>query len=396
MSDGVYLHWWSAQPGDPWALLEARLGIAAMPVAIADRVIAGAQDASLALSTGKATHYLGYRNLGIGTVSAIGPFAALAIGPDVIWLDRKLRATRRFDGPVDAIQVFAVDSRHVVQVARVADEVAAPATPISPPPRPKPWTRAKVTLVDIENRKEHVLGTWERTPVLDYDEDTRVLALTVDRRVDRFHLDLANNRAEPMQALATTTAAVAIAADPKTAVGVVAITYAVLPEGAYTLGFFEEKPMDVPVRAVSTIRTANGSMLLGFDNTGRGYFASGLEIVAYSEGREPERIPAREHPQIGAVSADGQSLVYLGTSEIVAIDRNGAERWRVPAWRVNELHFANDQRTVLVSTQGGLLALDGATGNRIANGRGWGFGLATEHVSAVTFNAPNVCAEGGP
>jgi hypothetical protein len=48
---------------------------------------------------------------------------------------------------------------------------------------------------------------------------------------------------------------------------------------------------------------------------------------------------------------------------------------------------------VIVATQSGILELDARTGERIATGCGWRFGLSTTEPARSAFDSPTLCEE---
>ena len=82
------------------------------------------------------------------------------------------------------------------------------------------------------------------------------------------------------------------------------------------------------------------------------------------------------------VSPDLQHVAAFTNRGITMIDADGTQRWSIVAWGVRDLGWTPDGR--LISSQGGLVQLDVATGQVLGLRCGWTFGLAaTVHTGAT-------------
>jgi len=75
------------------------------------------------------------------------------------------------------------------------------------------------------------------------------------------------------------------------------------------------------------------------------------------------------------------------------IDTRGNERWSQAAWKPMSVTWSADERTVIVMTAGGVLALDARTGARVATGCGWSFGLYETALLEHDFGVATMCQE---
>src|SRR5262249_40580901 len=90
---------------------------------------------------------------------------------------------------------------------------------------------------------------------------------------------------------------------------------------------------------------------------------------------------------------DGTLLATMHQGEIAIIDPNGVPRWHETVWGTQMVQFTGDERRLLVRTSGGLIALDAATGKRVAAACGFGFGLLDKEPQLNTLGVTPVCED---
>jgi hypothetical protein len=381
-----------ATAADPWtgthSSVRVRLG---RSTAIADGFGIGGIGTHLLIADGKQTRFLGYRDLGIADLRVTGSQITLSYGTRVLWLDERLREHRSRDVLADAIGGLAVDDTHLLKAtfSYLAED----------------RSQLDLSLFDVVTGAYAGLGMYPQASNVSYDPGTGVYAVWGQtREVPRARLDLSTRTSAPLRSLRTRGDATVELLDPAVANGAVAVAYSGEDGGMlYVETFVDDLKSNRPLAPASTVKIQLAVQTIGTDRTGAMYTLvepssrGGKAVLVHKGGKEVKKIMVDDTATSGAVDRDGTTLAAYSRNEIVlyAIDGPEAfkERWRVPAWSVNIAMFTADGKTLLVNTQGGLMALDTMTGARAATGCGWGFGLSTTEPQLAIFITPVVCAE---
>lgn len=372
---------------DPWnrtpSTVRVRLGRGAVVV---DNAVIGGHGTHLVIADGEGAKFLGYQDLGVGSLRVTGPQITLAFGVRVRWLDDKLSSLRAFDVLDDAAGGIAVDDTHVLKATYAyVDENRS---------------KLDIALYDALARTEVPLGSWPHGATVTYDPETSVFAVSgYTTTVARTYLDLATGQVKALRALEVRANSTIELLDPKAANGAIAVAYAFGHKGVRIATFVDDGKSNQPISPSSSVTIGDVVWPIGVDRTGTTYMLAvgpGTEakpIYAHKAGKEVTRVMVDGSIGAGAVDRAGTMLAAFSTAHISLYELDGKERWRVPVWSVNMARFTADGKTLLVNTGGGLLALDSATGERRAASCAWNFGLSSDEPQLAIFIAPVVCAE---
>ena len=369
--------------GDPWDITRPQLPRirAATGAAVTDRMIVGGHGTHLVLATTSgATRYLGYRDLGIGFLRVTGEHITLGYGNRVLWLDDRLDATDSEATVNDATGGVAVDEHRLLRAAHAYLDDGR--------------SRMTLSLVDTRTRNEVQLGTWLEATIVAYEPSTRVVAVSGQSApVPRLQLDPATGSAKPLRSLQARPHSQVELFDPARADGTVAVTMSYGETHMHVETFVDAGKRRVLAPATSVALSPRASSI-GFDARGTLYVIDpGARLLGYRGGKQVAKLPIPADSIGGTVRGDGERFAVFSTSSIGVLDATGRERWRSPVWSINAARFSPDGRRLLVNTQGGLVALDTETGERVASGCGWNFGITTEPPPMSIYLAPIVCAE---
>lgn len=369
---------------DPWdgTRASSRLRLGRNPV-IATGFSIGGLGTHLMIADGRDTRFLGYRDIGIGYLRTTGAQITLGIGTRVLWLDDRLRERRAREVPADLIGGLAIDDTHLLKAtySYLADD----------------RSQLELSLFDAVGGGYASLGLYPQASNVVYEPATGVYAVWGHtREVPRAHLDLAARTSAPLRALRTRGDATVELLDPAVA-GAVAVAYAQDEANVvHVETFVDDGASNRPLAPASTVRIPFAADPIGTDRTGAMYTLvsrPAMTVVVHRAGKELRRFAVERDTIAGAVDPAGTMLAATSRNEVVLYEIDGKQRWRAPAWSVNIARFTADGKTLLVNTQGGLMALDTMTGARTATGCGWGFGLSTTEPQLSIFIAPVVCAE---
>jgi len=359
-------------PGDVAELALAATSLAAF----GDGLVVMGRGADLALVGRARTRYLGYREVGTGSLAPAGAHFAMEIGDQLLWLDRGLGAVRATDGS-DGYLRLALDERLFVEVRR-GGRVEATEGELAGLDLDLDLAAVEVTIGDAAAGTLNVIGAWPRVDDVKLDPRSRVLAISAEGQAHRFAIDARGNASRlPPLSLGDEQSAV-FPVDPRTADGVVAVAIrARLRDDDRTeltrteLTIEAHRGRGTPRRAVATGR------VLGVDDTGAVWIADGSTVVALRDGAEVHRAALEGTAPIedGAPSRDGAFAVLRAAHEVIALDARGAVRWRRELLQTRDVAVSDDGTTVAVALASGVVALDAATGARRAWACGWHFGL---------------------
>lgn len=219
-----------------------------------------------------------------------------------------------------------------------------------------------------------------------YDPSSRMLLLQAGDTMIRYTID-DHGAAQPRSALRLPDSAMVVPLDPAVAHGTVAVALDSTAAGAHLLAFHDGDTAELePVMCVAV----EGS-LLGVARDGTAFVLRadhGIDI--YRDGKRGQAIAVSgAGASLGAVSHDGTALALVD-GDVFAVGADGRERWRRQIWHPLALHFFDDDRALLVSTQGGLVVLDATSGTPLATACGWRFGLHDHSYEAV-YGVETVC-----
>lgn len=383
-SDGLLFSLGEAPPDRPPLEVRNANGI----VAIADGVVAGGHGGSLLLAGTGGTTFLGYRHAAVGVLRRAHERLVLSAGRRALWLDERLEIAREVTGEQTLAYDLLLDDTHVLEL-HVGPEVDG-AFP------------ERVLLADHASGRRGPL-TPDPGPFVAYHAGTRTLATRGrDGEVRRWRLELATGAVERAgRALRARPDSFVKLFDPAEVGGVVAIAYQEIDEVLHVEWFTEAgagagsgpagKPL-VPSARLALPRTS----AIDIDAGGTLWTLARSkvrQVTRYRQGRLVGKFTVPEAITGGAIDPAGQRLVASDGRALVAFDEGGKEQWRT--WAVGSvgLMFSARGDRLFVAGQGGLVALDAATGRQVAARCGWGFGRAKEEASSMLGAAP-VCAEG--
>ncbi len=408
------LEWWiapkplpslSPPTDDPWNRVTqappAGLPLVAVPdtgSAIGDGLVLAGMETALILVTPTTTHFLGYRELAIGAVTAHGPAITMTTNGHVLWIDGALgvaSATATAEQESGIVQVL--DAHHVLATRFEATRPAVLEDPLTPP------AVNTVLVRDTTTGKELAIGKFPAYTSYGYDPATRVLAINDDPRVARYRLDAELASATKLRPLAARPGSTIV---PCTSGAVVAAATSSDDEGNLTFATFSESPGTSALHAstVAVIGTMIGidpacRLLVGRIVAGRlelwrytGKVATKLAAIAAPAASLPGGVGGADAR--GAFDSTGAAVALIAGNEVLVVDLPaGTVRWRFSLWQPHSIVFTGDDREVIVASQG-LLALDATTGHRVTMACGWHFGLTLQpSPTAGSFGATTVCEE---
>jgi hypothetical protein len=92
-------------------------------------------------------------------------------------------------------------------------------------------------------------------------------------------------------------------------------------------------------------------------------------------------------------SLDGNRLVVLYPDAVEVFDADGASRWKRSVWQPTSASLSADNRHLFVPTRGGLLVLDGTSGEVTGRACGTRFGLHDLPLTSTVYETPPVCED---
>ncbi len=372
---------------DPWSGTQSPLRVRVGPgAAVADGVVVSGFATHLVLADPERNRFLGYRDVGVGLLQTAGGDVTFAMGDRLLWLDDRLRLQRALSLTGANASLHVIDDRRILK-----------GTVITPPDSE---SELQLAILDATTGSEAVVGSWSTGVTIVYEPATRMIAgFMRGKLTQRAQLDGLDAPMTLRRPLRTRPSVLGIELlDPAVADGVIAIAHAYEEDGGLRLETFIEDPGGAGPIAPATNVTLQQVTMLGIDRTGVAYVLSIMAtprriVTGWRHGKRIRDLAFDSVVVAGAVEPRGTALAFVTETEVFAVELDGAVRWRVPAWRVNALRYSTDGATLYVTTQGGLLALDSATGQRRATGCAWSFGMSALEPPAMTFAAPIVCAE---
>jgi hypothetical protein len=380
---GSQLLWWTmptkSQLDDPWAVAAKTMPTpAAMHFmdggAVADGVAVIGYGAALAVLDRDKARYLGYQQLGVGTVGAAPSSYWISMsGSHVVWLDDKLAVKRSVELRKDPngpwMYATPIGDRHVVIQ-----------TPVD--------AKYKIELVDVERPdKPIMLGTYGTIDRIEFSSQTNLLAVGSYSNVHRFKLDLGTTTATELAPIKTKGSNVQIRAlDPELSGGVTALVLGWLrdTDDYYTLSIYRTQGKPTRVRQFV-------GRVVDIDERGNLYIATGSELVIQSGDKKLKTLELEGN--VLAVSSDGSRFALQVDNDVAVVDADGKQIWRKPMWGAQQLLFSDNDKQLAVRANGGLLTLDAATGERTAMECAWSFALSSTPPASSQLGAAPVCED---
>lgn len=331
----------------------------------------------LVLSSPQGVQYLGYHARDPGAIrETTTGLAAVKVGAVAV-VDEAL-GTRALaaDLPTRTWVNFApLDERHVL--------VATDAGPTN-----DPWGGAyRLALYDAKSRTViQDLPIEPRELSLVYDPRTRLL-LSSDRErrvVMRFDA-VAQRFADPMPIELPDGAFEAVLVDPALAGGSVVLASR---QHADRVEVFEVRASDLATGGVAKPARSyevRGLFVAG-DRAGRVYVAPGGDDVHVYRGARRVAVLRGAAPLTIVPSPDGAHVAARGNHHVALYAADGSERWNVPAWNVQELHWDPGGR-LLAQFSDALGELELATGVWVRRQCGWDLRLSPEPPPAARADA---------
>ncbi len=378
----------------PAPLAPIPLGRAQAPIiepviaAVADDRVISSDETSLVISDPYRAQYLGYRDQGVGELEVVPGGTIYEYDVRIWWLDGGLHAKHMWENTAgEAGHASALDDRYVLRDVHHYPE---------PPRRPGP--SQQLFLVDTQTDKQTELGTWPGYSVA-YEPRTRTIAIVDQHEIHRIRLD-PSNAVIPLRRLFARELTKVKLFDPAVANGTCAILSTITNEGFLIESITDAGPATgAPLAVGSTIPATKETWPIAQDRTGRVYFkGADNTIVVYNAGKLERTIVLPElaagFGEVDSLGVSGSGdLALFDPGQVVVVDAQGKERWRTPMWHTKSTRFSADDRTVIVNTEGGVVALDAKSGAKRATGCAWGFGLHVQRPRSSRFDASVVCAE---
>jgi len=346
---------------------------------VANGVVVSVEGGSLVITRDGRAQYLGYRHRGAASqITPAGKDVMFATGKHLMQLDARLRRVRTVELP-DLFQnyVVPIDERHIVYAVEHEGGY-------------------RFELYDLETRTraKRGLGKFNNNAFPYYDPSSRVLAIKDETVTYRYAIDPATMTITPLRSLKTPTFGSFAVVDPKLAGGVIAVAIEVSREreSSTLLAYYDDGGKAEPIVARKRLEVSGD--VLGTDRAGITFMVEKDQTVKrYQHAQAISGFPITTRPMIPTLELGGEKMIFaVGPRHLVALDIKGAERWRSEIWHIEQVELTSDGKTLIVETWGGTLALDAATGERVARACAWDFGLHPLPV-APPGGAPSVCAE---
>jgi hypothetical protein len=383
---GSRIEWWLiARPKDPWDVTwpPQPPSMVRGGGALGQGMVVTGAGTGLALTEPTRIRYLGWRDAGSAELVVTGELVAMKRSATrIVWVDDRLEVRRELDLERDARGAMAipVGDRHVAIQRAQLD-------------RHRGYTVEVLEVDDTDRRLE--LGTFDAVQRVIYQPDARVLGVVTPGRVARFQLDVEAWTATPLPTLHTREMHQALHLfDPDRADGLVALVVGWNGRHDHSVLAEYRAPAAPTAKLERTSQRRYRDHLLGVDATGATYVhevGPAPAVVVRRGETELARYPIAGGPSEVATARDGSRFALRSGHDIVVFEAGHGERWRVPLWEVHDVAMSFDGRRVFVRAQGGLVVLDGQTGERLVTACGWGFGLTDAPPRSRGFAAANVC-----
>ena len=378
------LSWWSAtsRAADPWTTAAAPVPGDSTESAIANGVVVTAFAGGLALRDPEHTRYLGWSHLVNGATKLIGD--TLAVGPtdgDLQWFDRdlvdvdhlELSTLSTFDGST-AFNMVPIGQHHAVVLRRTT-------------------SGSHAVLVDARDQRQQVdVGPLLTNPQVIYDPDLAQLSFVDSSKLYRYHVSFSPLAATVMPVIDLPPNLVGVyPVDPARADGAVAVLLGYDDRG-YTLRWIHGNDS-----ATATVRHIDAGVL-AVDSTGTEYAMSKPKtLVGERDGKVVVELPYDDQPMVVAPSPSGDAIAIASHDEVEVFDlagkTSGKSRWKQHVWSPVGLTLSDHGGRVYVPTRGGLIALDGHSGNVVGRACGTRFGVHGVPLTTSVYDSPPVCED---
>jgi hypothetical protein len=383
IGDASAVEWWS-KTGDDYEVVEqpqpARFKgqrFEALAVdAFGDGVAVFPHGAGLALAApDHKTKFLGWRELAVQNWQGFGD--GFTYGADegrFLWVDSQLEPVRGFDlkdipGPVPYVAI-AIGEHELAYEAQVDGKV-------------------EVELVDTREPNHSImLGTFPYVPQITFEPSLHELAFAVAGKIERYRIET-----DPLRATAMTTLPFDGLAynlhlvDPAQADGAVAMVFGSEGDAEASLHVFRDKGGRIRHERQLLYTSSFGVDLAGnlYGHDERGLF------VRHGK-KEVARFVIGMMPSTSVPNHRGSRMAFVNGRVVGLVDLQGNVQWKREMWGPYVAMFSGDDRSVIVRTQTGLVALDAGTGETIKRVCGWEFGLH-ESLAVATYGQPTVCED---
>ncbi|HUS32169.1 MAG TPA: hypothetical protein VMZ53_26900, partial [Kofleriaceae bacterium] len=342
-------------------------------------VVVSGMGVSLVVSTQLSTRYLGWKQLAAGNLANAGDDIVMSLsGSRFVWLDASLDVKRDIElhdspnGPW--IYGIPVGERHVVtQTSRDG--------------------KYEISMTDVDGKTSTKPLTYTDAERLEYSPASRLFAVGMRRKIDRYKLDLGTNEMSPLPQLRVQGSPITIRLyDPAVAHGMTAAVISWDSDYAdyQSLTFYREKGK--PTR----IHPFDGQILSeDADGTLYVYSRLGTPELRVMKNGKVERKLKLEGTSIPAITKDASRVAILdGKGAIVVSDgTTGTELWRQPMWGAQQVLFSGDGKKLVVRAIGGIATFDSTTGIRTGLECGWNFGIYDEPLGSSPPGQSMVCED---
>jgi hypothetical protein len=257
--------------------------------------------------------------------------------------------------------------------------------------------RERTTLVDHTTGRRRALAP-DPGEVAAYEPRTHTLATLAGGEVRRWRLDAATGAVEPAgSALRARRGAALELFDPAEANGVVAIAYEDTFDFVHVETFVEPARGAGRALAPAARATLADEGVIGFDRRGTLWSikrSGPRRVTRQRAGRVLARFAVAEEVRTGAIDPAGERFAMFGERQVIAVDADGREQWRSWTAGARAGVFSAGGERLFLTTLGGLVVLDAATGRELATSCGWEFGRTAEEPSFAVLGGAPVCAEG--
>ncbi|CAN5338574.1 hypothetical protein BH11MYX1_BH11MYX1_48340 [soil metagenome] len=392
------VEWWvaaSAEPRskdpwqDPWKVDagQSDLAVTRESAAIGDGLVVSGYGSNLALQAMSTTHFLGWHDPASGVIATtIEGSITLDVGQRLLTLDRRLERTSEVafedHGYTKPTRMWWIDANHAVMAQ-------------TPPYQSEEARHETLELVDFRHKELRVqLGAYAYLQRVDWDANLRTVAVVGDGTLKRFKLDTeANTLVELPKIKLPSSLETLRMLDPEQADGANLVVTRTNGENGERLAYWIK---DGP-KAQYGLPTKEGTLLEGIVHgispTGALYMWTGEDLVM----RLRAVVRVFPHRQADQVSTDrtGDRTLDLFEGRITLRDPAGTERWHQSVWGAQLAVFSPDGTQVVIQAQGGVVALDANTGERMAMACGFAFGLMTKPPEVRPLNVAPVCEDLG-
>jgi hypothetical protein len=366
------LRWWTVStapetsPTTPPNLSSATPGAGA----VVDGRVIDAHGVMLALATPQRTRYLGWADLA-PTGAAIAGDALAVTMPSrrYVWLDSSLAEQRAIDLPENILPKMPLDDRHLV-----AEQVLTNGA-------------TQFVLVDADH-PDHpvVIDAGAGIVAMAWEPSSQMLAIQSNNLMRRYRIDLVHDAAVRLADVSLPGEWPYFRLVDPAQNGAFALVAKVDDQGTRI-----EQLRDVAGKVVQTTDRVVPGVVFAIGDRGTVVTRVGGVAVVIRGERTVQWITDAD---VVLDHGSGHVASYDATT-VKVYDRDGRESWRVPVWSINQALFTADDRQLLVHGPGGVALFDVATGQRLATGCAWRFGIYDDPPKASAPGEPTLCEDNG-